>query len=218
MPWFKKLLCLSVLMGYGSAFAGSYDEFFAAIKRDDAQEVQQLMQRGFDPNTVDPQGRHPLMVAIAEPSPKSAHILAAAAKTEVNVLNASGESPLMMAALKGQEKLAAQLIEKGADVNKTGWTPLHYAATSGHEGLIRLLIEHHAFVDPQSPNGTTPLMMAAQYGSTPALQLLLEEGAQPLQKNGRGLTAFDFARRANRPDALALLSAAVRAQQPAGKW
>jgi ankyrin repeat protein len=218
MHWFGKVRYLVLLITVSSAFAGSYDDFFAAIMRDDGPAVQKLIQRGFDPNTVDPQGRHPLMLAIAAPSPTAAAVIAAAEKTDVNVLNASDESPLMMAVLKGQETLAAQLIEKGADVNKTGWTPLHYAATSGHAGLIRLLLENHAFVDPQSPNGTTPLMMAAQYGSTAAVRLLLEEGAQPLQKNSLGLTAFDFARRANRPDALVLLNAAVRAQQPAGKW
>ena len=33
----------------------SYDEWFAAIEIDDATRCQQLLQRGFDPNTIEPE-------------------------------------------------------------------------------------------------------------------------------------------------------------------
>jgi len=200
-----------------SALAGSFDDFFNAMRNDEVAVVRQLLARGFDPNTVDPEGRHGLMLAIAQPAPQIADLLAASPGLHVNFLNAAGESALMMAALKGQEALAARLIQRGADVNKTGWTPLHYAATSGHLGIMRLLIEHHAFVDPESPNGSTPLMMAARYGSPQAVKLLLDEGALVQLRNQQGLTALDFARLGARPDALEVLTQAARVQQPAGK-
>ena len=124
----------------------------------------------------------------------------------------------MMAALKGQVDLVKKLIERNADVNKTGWTPLHYAATNGHLAIIELLLENHAYIDAESPNGTTPLMMAAHYGSPAAVKLLLEAGADPGLKNQLGLTAADFAKRANRQDAADLIAGAVRGAQPKGKW
>ena len=56
------------------------------------------------------------------------------------------------------------------------------------------------------------------YGSPAAVKLLLEEGADTAMKNQLGLTAIDFARRANRPDSAEMISAHVRNQQPKGKW
>ncbi|MCM5681237.1 ankyrin repeat domain-containing protein [Schlegelella sp. S2-27] len=194
----KKLVYLGVLAGVSSASAGSYEDFFRAIKRDDGATVQELLQRGFDPNTVDPEGRGGLLIALQEPSLKAADALMQHPQVDVNRLNAVGESPLMMAALKGQLDWCKRLIERGADINKTGWTPLHYAATSGNMPIIELLLEHHAFIDAESPNGTTPLMMAARYGSEDSARQLMAAGADPTMRNERELNAADFARSVNR--------------------
>lgn len=202
------------------ANAGSYDDFFRAIIRDDARSLNSLIQRGFDPNTPAPDLRHGLMLALTlpEPSASAAEALVNAPGTNLNFRNAEGETPLMLAALKGQLKLATQMIERGADVNQPGWTPLHYAATGGSTAMVALLLKHHAFVDAESPNGTTPLMMAAQYGSPEAVQLLLDAGAQPQQKNRQGLSALEFAQRGVRPDAIKIIGEALKATAPRGQW
>ena len=218
LNYFKYGLFAIVLYGFSLCQAGSYEDFFKAVKQDDARTVQSLIQRGFDPNTLDPEARHGLIMAIAEPSLKVAQVLIEAKGTDLNFLNQAGESALMYAALKGHGALVKLLISKDADVNKAGWTPLHYAATHGDAEIIRLLLDHHAFVNAESPNGTTPLMMAAQYGSTGAVKLLLDEGAEPLLKNEQGLNALDFARSGNRVDAQALISGAILRLQPRGKW
>ena len=46
------------------AWAGSYEDFFVAIQRDDAATITTLLQRGFDPNTRDPRGQVGLMLAL----------------------------------------------------------------------------------------------------------------------------------------------------------
>lgn len=215
---FKNVLYLIVFIGYGTSHAGSYEDFFAAIKNDDPVTIQQLLARGFDPNTVDPQSQHGLILAIREPSPKAASVLLDAPKIALNTLNAQGESPLMLAALKGQLDLVAKMVKKGADVNKTGWTPLHYAASLGHVEVLKLLLENHAYIDAESPNGSTPLMMASMYGNPQSVKLLLNEGADPLLKNQVGLTALQFAQRGNRPDSAELLTKAMRSKQATGTW
>jgi uncharacterized protein len=120
--------------------------------------------------------------------------------------------------MKGQKEIVKKLIARDADVNKPGWAPLHYAATGGHLEVMEILLEEHAFIDAESPNKSTPLMMAAMYGSTAAVKLLLEAGADPTMRNELGLSAVDFAQKGNRRDAADLIAAAIRAQQPKGKW
>ena len=198
--------------------AGSYDDFFSAIKRDDPEAVQSLLQRGFDANTVNLAGEAGLLLSIRDQSLKVTRVLLNWPKTTVETRNSKDESPLMLAALKGLGEVCKQLIKQGADVNKPGWTPLHYAATNGHLVVMDLLLENHAYIDAASPNGSTPLMMAAHYGTTAAVKLLLEAGADPLLKNNLGLTAIDFAQRVNRQDAAELIASFVRLKQPKGRW
>lgn len=217
-PLQRRLVLTWALSAATWAHAGSYDDFFAAIARDDAAVIGGLLQRGFDPNTRDVNGQHGLYLAIRASSARVTQLLIDWPKTEVESLNMADESPLMAAALGGQLALCSKLIARGAAVNKTGWTPLHYAATNGHVDVIRLLLEEHAFVDAESPNKTTPLMMAARYGSVDAARLLLQEGAEPLLRNDVGMTAIDFANSVNRADMARLISDAVRARQPKGKW
>jgi len=220
---FKKLLYLSVFTAVFSAHAGSFEDFFRAVRADNASGVRSLLQRGFDPNTRDERGMTGLLIALREPSPKVIQALLESPQTNVELRNSKDESPLMLAAIKGQKDLVEQFIKRDADVNKPGWTPLHYAATSGNVEIMRLLLDNYAFIDAQSPNGTTPLMMAAMYGSTDAVKLLLAEGADTAMKNQLGMTAVDFANQANRSEAAGLIAAAAAAKTTKaipkdGKW
>ena len=219
--YFKKALYLVVFAGSLSAQATPTDDFFRAVRSDNASGVKDLINRGFDPNVKDPNGQTGLLLAMREPSPRVIQVLIESPKTNVEARNAKDESPLMMAALKGQKDVVAQLIKRDADINKTGWAPLHYAATGGHVDIMKMLLEGNAFIDAQSPNGTTPLMMAAMYGSAASVKLLLDEGADTTMKNEQGMTALDFAKRGTRPDAIQMLTtvAPPAKKMPAdGKW
>lgn len=214
ISYFKTFLYLIVFYCYSTCHAGSFDDFFNAIKRDDADTVRVLLSRGFDPNTLDPAGNHGLLLGVRQSSLKVVAVLLAWPKVNVEPRTPQDESPLMLAALKGFTELCEKLIASGADVNKPGWTPLHYAATNGHLAVINLLLENHAYIDAASPNGTTPLMMAAHYGTPAAVKLLLEAGADPLLKNQQGLTAIDFAQHADRPDSLNIIAAFIQSHKP----
>ncbi len=204
------------------ARAGAYEDFFTAVQRDDPETIISLLRRGFDPNTLDPKGQPALILALQNGSDKAFNALMASQQTKAELRNPKDESPLMLAAIKGNLEAVKTLIARDADVNKPGWAPLHYAASAGsprHTEIIALLLEHHAFIDATSPNGTTPLMMAAHYGSEQAVQLLLNEGADPTLRNQLGLTAADFALRVGRTQSAEKIAAAIRKRQPnRGKW
>lgn len=215
---FRYVLYLAVFIGFSIAKAGSYDDFFTAIRIDDEATMSALLARGFDPNTVDAKGQPGLVLAMKETSIKVARVLINSPKTHVEARSPADESALMLAALNGELALCQLLIQKNADVNKPGWAPLHYAATNGHLEVMQLLLEENAYIDAASPNGTTPLMMAAMYGTPSAVKLLLEAGADPTLKNIQGLSALDFANRGSRKDSAEIVSAFLRGRQPKGSW
>jgi ankyrin repeat protein len=210
---FRYIVYLYVFIGYGLVLAGSYEDFFRAIKVDDVAAVTDLLQRGFDVNTPDPNSSHALAIALSGPSPKVVQLLLTWPATHIDQRNAQDETPLMMAALRGNLAAARALIDKDADVNKTGWTPLHYAATNGHLDVMQLLLEHHAYIDAESPNGSTPLMMAALYGSAAAVKLLLDAGADPQLKNQLQLSALDFAKSGSHEESAALIDGSMRGRR-----
>jgi len=196
--YMKKILYLLVASSICSANAGAYEDFFKGIELDLAGNVTELLERGFDPNTVDPNGQGALYLALKHESPKVFERLLAHPAIKVDLPNAHGETPLMMAALRGSVEACRRLIERGAQVNRQGWTPLHYAASGPSAEAVKLLLAKGAEVDAPSPNGSTPLMMAARYGSEDSVFALLAHKADPTVRNERNMNAADFARSAGR--------------------
>lgn len=207
---FKLFLYSLVIFGVFSANAGSFDDFFIAIRNDNVSNLNELLGRGFDPNTRNEKGQPGLVIAMQEHSLKAARALLALPATEVDALNQSGESALMMAALKGDLDGMQLLLTRGAKVNQPGWAALHYAATGPETKAVQLLLDKGAAIDAASPNGSTPLMMAAQYGSEDSVKLLLARGASLKRRNDLNLSAVDFARRAGRDALVKQLEQAAR--------
>lgn len=215
MCYMRKIVYCIVLSAYFASYAGSFEDFFTAVKRDDAELVQSLLARQFDGNAVNAAGQSGLFLALKEPSPKVTAVLLAWPGIRIESRSADDESPLMMAALRGDLAQVKVLVARGADVNKPGWTPLHYAATGGHAAVIGLLLDENAYIDAASPNGSTPLMMAARYGNDESVRTLLLAGADPKLRNQLGLSAQDFAQMGDRPGAVALLAKAAGPATPA---
>lgn len=219
--YLRFLVFAVVTAWFFSAHAGSFADFFRSVRQDDVQAVQALLQRGFDPNTIDEKGLTGLFIALRDEYPKVARLLAGWPATQPEFRSPDGESTLMMACLRGNEDIARLLVERGADVNKPGWTPLHYAATGGHAAIAAFLLDQNAYIDADAPNGNTPLMMAALYGNAETVKLLLDAGADASLRNRLGMSALDLARRGERPDAIRLLEQAQdqrRREKPPGKW
>ena len=202
MDHLKKTIYLIMATVVSVATAGAFDDFFRAVRTDNASGVSDLLARGFDPNSHEESGQSALTLAVREGAQKVTDTLLKQPQLDVNALNRTGESALMLAAIKGDLPLVRSLVERGATINQPGWNALHYAATGPNAEVAAWLIERGAQLDARSPNGTTALMMAAGYGNEQSADLLLAKRADAEPRNERGLSAADFARAGGR-DALA---------------
>lgn len=192
-------LSLALAAGLSPARADSINgDLIWAARRDDGHRAMTLLLRGADPNTRDERGQTALLIALKEESEKALKSLMAHPGLDVNLANPAGETPLMLAALRGRLDWAQALLKRGAAVNRPGWTPLHYACSGPDEGLVDWLLLQGAEIDARSPNGSTPLMLAAGYGGISSAERLLKAGADARLRNEQGQTAADFAERAGR--------------------
>uniref|UniRef100_A0A8C1RFP7 Ankyrin repeat domain 12 n=1 Tax=Cyprinus carpio TaxID=7962 RepID=A0A8C1RFP7_CYPCA len=117
-------------------------------------------------------------------------------KDKVNKRNERGETPLHMAAIRGDVKQVKELIELGADVNVkdfAGWTPLHEACNLGYYDVAKVLIGAGAEVNTQGLDDDTPLHDASSSGHKDIVKLLLRHGGNAFQANKRGERPVDVA-------------------------
>ena len=194
----KSLLTAWTLAAATLAQAAPVDDLVMAAELNDPREITALLLKGVDPNLTDARGRTALFTAVREDSLRALESLLAAPQLNVDAVNADGETPLMIAAIRGSLPAVKALVKRGAAVNREGWTPLHYACSGPDNGVAAFLIAQGAELNARSENGTTPLMMAARYGSGDLVPLLLKAGAEPRAANEQELTAADFAARGGR--------------------
>ncbi|HEY0844713.1 MAG TPA: ankyrin repeat domain-containing protein, partial [Noviherbaspirillum sp.] len=184
------VLCLAAIAPV-LAIAGAYDDFFRAVKVDDAQAVKSLLARGFDPNAIEEErGDTGLILALREGSMQVFDVLLNARDIDLEIGARNGDTALMIASYKGNRQAVEALLGKGAEVNRPGWTALHYAASIGNNDIVKILLDKSAYIDAESPNKTTPIMMAARGGHIYTVKLLLDEGADATLKNELGMSAI----------------------------
>ncbi|MBA8667136.1 ankyrin repeat domain-containing protein [Holosporaceae bacterium 'Namur'] len=90
-------------------------------------------------------------------------------EADLNVVNAEGKTPLMIAASKRSEEILRMLLEKGVEIDKRNdrnsdrykWTALMYAVNIGYTKGVEILLENRADVNKKDNDGWTALMLAA---------------------------------------------------------
>ncbi|XP_073141809.1 putative E3 ubiquitin-protein ligase XBAT31 [Henckelia pumila] len=132
------------------------------------------------------------------------HIAAASGQIEVlsflldgsvkpDVLNRLKQTPLMLAAMRGNMSCVKKLIEAGANIlmfdSRSGRTCLHYAAYYGHSGCLQAILSAAStspvaaswgfsrFVSIRDRKGATPLHLAARQRHPECVHILLDNGA-----------------------------------------
>uniref|UniRef100_A0A8C4HH88 Ankyrin repeat domain 52a n=1 Tax=Dicentrarchus labrax TaxID=13489 RepID=A0A8C4HH88_DICLA len=144
-----------------------------------SEVVKLLVSRSADKSCKDKQGYTPLHAAAA-----SGHIeiVKYLLRMGIDEPNGFGNTPLHVACYMGQEAVATELVNHGANVNqpnKCGYTPLHLAAVSTNGALcLELLVNNGADVNQQSKEGKSPLHMAAIHGRFTRSQILIQNGGE----------------------------------------
>uniref|UniRef100_A0A3B3TAB1 Ankyrin repeat domain 52a n=1 Tax=Paramormyrops kingsleyae TaxID=1676925 RepID=A0A3B3TAB1_9TELE len=98
-----------------------------------------------------------------------------------DVIDAMGQTPLMLAVLGSHTSCVSLLLERDATPDagdKWGRTALHRAAVVGCEDCVLALLEHEAYVLCRDVRGRTPLHLAASCGHTELLSCLLQAAAR----------------------------------------
>jgi len=201
-------MLLMALLLPALVFAGSYDDYFTAVKLDSPRQLQALIERGLGPNLVEPQrGYTALMLAIREDSMQVVALLLKNPDIDLQAHARNGDTALMLAAFHGYLPVVQTLLARDVEVNRPGWVALHYAAMNGDPQIIKALLDASAYIDAESPDEKmTPVMLAAMRGHVNAVKLLKEEGADLSLKNAEGMTALDLARKFKQDEVVDFLS------------
>nr|WP_246189316.1 ankyrin repeat domain-containing protein [Pseudoxanthomonas kalamensis] len=176
--------------------------------------VTTLLANGADPRAADSEGNTPLHHAARSSDPGVAALLRDAA-AEVDALNHEGLTPLGVACMVGNWRLAKFLLERGASPQPADGRPVLLAAAATEEddpAGVQLLLKHKARADARDAAGRSALHEAAWAGHVDIIDTLLAAGADVQGCDAAGRTPWLEAARGNRAAAAeALVKAGARA-------
>ena len=133
---------------------------------------------------------------------KAIQILAGHPEGIVNTKDGEGNTGLIVAISRSDERWTGYLLNSHADPNlggKGGDTPLIAAARVGFAQAVEWLIALGAKVDAANRMGETPLIIAVQQRELPIVRQLLVAGANPDKSDAAaGYSARDYATRDSR--------------------
>ncbi|MFP4301561.1 MAG: ankyrin repeat domain-containing protein [Spirochaetaceae bacterium] len=144
------------------------------------EDLFRFMRIGFDANTRDDRGV-PLLVTAVKNRRESVVELLLKHGADVNLISQDRlTSPLMEAAVLGEDGIASTLIDAGADLNlqsHNGQTALMMAISEGHTDLVKRLLAEGCETDQVDNLGMTARKYAELFKKEPILRLLDERGA-----------------------------------------
>jgi ankyrin repeat protein len=108
----------------------------------------------------------------------------------------NGNTPLLQAALEGNEMMVKRLLEAGVDlyaVNRDHNGVIFNACYADNAAIIALLCDAGADINDVNENSETPLMYAVSASKLHSVKVLIARGADRGIQNMDGLSAIDFA-------------------------
>jgi hypothetical protein len=81
----------------------------------------------------------------------------------VDAADEHGQTPLMLAALRGRNQFLRLLLQRGADVGRTdssGWSAVFYGCAANQLEAVRALVDSGSDIAARDADGRTPLHFA----------------------------------------------------------
>lgn len=173
---------------------------FQAARKGCAPALERLLRTGASRLARNREGDTALAIAArAGRGPIVAMLLAGAAPSErrqIDMPDARGATPLMLAVHAGRNRIAAALLEAGAGVDAMdakGETALAEAAYAADDATGEALLKRGAKADTFDRYGKSPVCYAAARGASRLVGLLLDAGVDVNARYGNNLTALMWA-------------------------
>jgi ankyrin repeat protein len=115
----------------------------------------------------------------------------------VDLWSPDGFTALHLAAFFGHVEIAAELLQRGADVNAVARNqlsvqPINSAAAGDHTDVVRVLLDHGADPNAREAAGFAPIHAAAHNGNDELYELLVVRGADQEAATDDGRTVADL--------------------------
>lgn len=163
------------------------EEFIFAAEAGDQKTVLEGISQGFSGNTVNQRGFSALHAAVCGGHTDLLDLFLSMPSALLNQQEKENdETPLLIASLKGQEKMVEKLLKAGADqsiTDKTRRTPLHHAALYGRSNIVHLLLTHsnspERLLEMRDLEGHSALYVSCIFGHNDVVKMLLTAKADP---------------------------------------
>ncbi|KAH7124485.1 ankyrin repeat-containing protein [Dactylonectria macrodidyma] len=117
-------------------------KFYNVAKAGDIRRVEQLIHQGTKSDMKNIRGETPLWIAAKNEHHAVVKVLAQRTDVNVNSTSITGRSPLFWPSENGNERIAAILMEAGADsdlVDENGDTAVTVARKNGRRSIVKVL-------------------------------------------------------------------------------
>jgi ankyrin repeat protein len=129
---------------------------------------------------------------------------------DINTANATGQTPLHLAAASGNVETVRMLLDEGAELDLPdtveGFSALHVATMHGHADVVDLLVRYGADPEARTRRQQTPLHLAALHGHAGVTARLLKYHVRLDSLDAEGMTAHQLAEKYGRNDVAGLIS------------
>ncbi len=188
---------IDILLQRGADINVENDDGFTLINvANSAKAVQYLLERGADPSCSDEGGNTILHRAAMNGDCVMIKVLLAHRKTNINVMNENGNTPLNFTCSAEVGKLLLLHMANPTLADENGNTPLHHAAEIEDIELMKVLLaDRRVDVNARNDNGQTPLHIGLSGVMNPVemAQLLMRYDADASISDADGVSAFQLA-------------------------